>query len=183
MRSFYTRTGDEGQTGLIGSERVDKFDIRIETLGTLDEANAAIGIARAFNEIDELKEIMLQTQRNLYRLMSELGASDEAAEHFIFITDEEITALEAQVDSLSSKYKPPRAFIVPGDTKSGAYLDLARTIIRRAERRVTELNSAGLLRNKLTLKYINRLSSLLFALEIAEYLSQSDSVTLAKKKQ
>jgi len=167
LRSFYTRTGDEGQTGLIGSERVDKFDIRIETLGTLDETNAAIGIARSFCENEELCTIMLQTQRNLYKLMSEIGASEEAEQHFLFVTEEELTNLESQVDTLSAKYKPPRAFIVPGDTKSGAYIDLARAIVRRAERRVTEMNNAGFLRNKLILKYVNRLSSLMFALEIA----------------
>ncbi len=180
MKSVYTRTGDGGDTGLIGDERVPKFDIRIEAIGTLDEVNAVLGIARVFATSERIKKIILDLQRDLYRLMSEVGASAEVAERFKFVTEEKLQELEALTDEITRAQKPPHGFITPGDTKGGAYLDLARAVVRRAERRLVEMDSQGLLFNRLIIKYVNRLSSLLFVLEIDQTQTSKKTVTLAK---
>lgn len=182
MKSLFTRTGDAGETGLIGDERVPKFDIRIEAIGTLDEVNASLGLARVFCTGERLKKIIRDLQYDLYRLMAEVGASPEVAQRFLFVTEEKLAEVEQLTDDITRAQKPPHGFIVPGDTKGGAYLDQARTIVRRAERRLVEMDAHGHLHNKLILKYVNRLSSLLFVLEIEQTQISDKRVSLAKAK-
>ncbi len=166
--SFYTRNGDDGTTGLLGKDRVKKFDLRMETLGCLDESNAALGLSRAFVGSVEIKEIVLKMQKMLYLVMGEVAADEENREKFSAIKPEHINEVEAYIDHISKKTKIPSEFIVPGDTKGGAFLGLARTVIRRSERRLVEMFDAGLVKNQYLLKLLNRLSSLLFILEIYE---------------
>jgi cob(I)alamin adenosyltransferase len=168
MSPFYTQTGDEGKTGLLGEGRVAKFDLRIEALGALDEANAALGLARASANAPLIAPIILEVQHDLYKLMSEVGATPENAEKFRFIDSARVKWLEEQTDAITAEVEVPKEFIMPGENPSSAAMALARTIVRRAERRVVELQHAGGLKNPSVLAYLNRLSSLCFALELIE---------------
>jgi cob(I)alamin adenosyltransferase len=181
--SFYTRGGDDGTTGLLGPGRVPKEDLRIEAVGAVDEANAALGVARALSQSSEITAMVLQIQRDLYGLMSELSATPENAEKFRTIDGQRVTWLEAQVDLVSSQVDLPKEFIVPGDTVGGAFFDLARAVVRRAERRVAELLRRGDVSNPELLRYMNRLSSLCFVLELREsQLEGQQKITMAKVK-
>jgi len=179
MTKFYTQTGDDGYTGRLGKGRLPKNHKIIEAIGTIDEASAALGLARAQIRQPETTDLLLAVQRDLYHLMAELSATEENASRFRVINEERMTWMEAQIDSISSSVNTPKEFIVPGDSTAGAALSLARTIVRRAERRVAELHLAGTIDNPNILPYLNRLSSLCFILELKE--NQSAGLTLAKK--
>ena len=181
MPSFYTRGGDEGYTGLLGEGRVPKYHLRTETLGTLDEANAALGLARATCSAPEIAPILLTVQRDLYKLMAEVSATAESAAVFHGIDETRVAWLEAETDQLSAAVTVPHEFILPGDTPGGAALDLARAIVRRAERRVAELLHLGEIVNKELVRYTNRLSSLVFVLELLENQRAGRATTLAKE--
>jgi len=178
--AFYTRKGDDGTTGLLGEGRVPKFHLRIETLGTLDESNAALGLARALVHDPRSAPLLLEAQRDLYRLMAEVAAAPEHAEQFHF-DEARLQWIEAQTDLLSKTVEMPNEFIIPGDSIGGASLSLARAVIRRAERRVAELFDSGEITNPVLQKYLNRLSSLLFVLEPIENRTAGKNTTLAKK--
>lgn len=168
MMSFYTKTGDDGTTGLLGKERVKKYDLRMETIGSLDEASAALGLSRAFACSVEIKEICLQLQKSLYLVMAEVASEEAIADRFRSIHQDNVKEIESIIDRISNKIKIPSEFIVSGDTKGGAFLGLSRTVIRRAERRLAELIDIGQITNKELLRFLNRLSSLLFVLELYE---------------
>lgn len=181
MSPFYTRTGDDGYTGLLGKGRVPKYHPQTEATGTIDEANAALGMARAACKTDQAAEILLAVQIDLYNLMAEVSTSRENAARFRTIDENRITWLENKIEQVSALVEVPNEFIVPGDSTSSAALDLARTIVRRAERRVAELVHNGTIENILLLKYLNRLSSLCFVLELLEIKTGGKPIpTLAK---
>lgn len=181
MSPFYTRTGDEGKTGLLGDERLDKFHPIIETLGAFDEASAALGLARSLSSLDGTRSLLVIVQRDLYALMAELAAAPENTSRFHTIDQERIQWLEGHVDAISARVRDPKEFILPGDTTAGAALALARTSVRRAERRLAELSARGLVDNPLLLPYLNRLSSLCFVLELEEYQQAGQHTALAKE--
>ena len=179
--SFYTRQGDDGSTGMLGSGRISKSDARIEALGAIDEANAALGVARSLCRSPEAAACLVIIQRDLYGIMAEVASSPENVERFRTIGAERVNWLEEQTDLLSQVVDLPREFIVPGDSLAGAALDLARAVVRRAERRLVGLSETGLLSNQSLLVYLNRLSSFCFVLELREnQLAGSDQPTLAK---
>ena len=181
IESFYTRQGDEGFTGLLGKGRVGKEDLRIEAFGTVDEANAALGIARALTRVPEAPALLLTVQRDLYSLMAEVAATPENAERFRTIDDGRVQWLESQVDTIGAQVEMPGEFIVPGDTVGGAFYDMARTVVRRAERRLADLFHRGDLENPALLRYMNRLSSLCYVLELYENrVTGGQKVTLAR---
>lgn len=181
MSPFYTRTGDEGNTGLLGEGRVPKFDLRIEALGAVDEATAALGLARANSKTTHTATLVLQAQKDLYLLMAEVGATIENASKFREIDDAKVKWLETETDALEKQVGVPREFILPGENPASAALALARTLVRRAERRVVELHHAGGLENLHLLAYLNRLSSLCFVLELLENQQAGQQTQLAKK--
>lgn len=182
MTHFYTRKGDDGYTGLLGDERVPKYHLRMEAVGALDEATAALGVARSTSHSQEICELVLTIQRDLYGLMAEISATPDNAERFRHIDAGRVTWLEAMTDATSSKIELPKEFILPGDTHAGAFFGLSRTIIRRAERRVAELQHSGEIENPDILRYLNRLSSLCFVLELWEnQLDGKPNPTLAKE--
>jgi cob(I)alamin adenosyltransferase len=181
MSPFYTRTGDDGNTGLIGAGRIPKYHPRIEAIGTLDEASAALGFARAISQEHRTKAILLDVQRDLYALMSEVAATPENAERFQILSTARVQWLETQADTLSATVPIPTEFILPGDSPAGAALAVGRTIVRRAERRMAELLGTGEIHNQILLQYLNRLSSLCFVLELLENQSSGHGTTLAKK--
>ncbi len=166
--NFYTAKGDDGTTGLLGEGRVPKYHARMEALGALDEASAALGLARASVSAPQTAPILLEAQRDLYKLMAEVAATPENEARFHFIDAERVRWLETQTDTLSQVVKMPNEFILPGDTPGGAALSLARAIIRRAERRVVLLFDEGQIHNPDLQRYLNRLSSLCFVLELLE---------------
>ncbi len=177
--SFYTGKGDDGTTGLLGKGRVPKDDARIEAIGTLDESSAALGLARASARDPRCGPLLLKAQRDLYHLMAEVASAPENAEQFRF-DPERVTWLEAQIDSLAESVKVPAEFILPGDSKAGAALSVARAVVRRAERRLAEEIQRGGISNHELLHYLNRLSSLCFALELYENQSTGKPITLAR---
>jgi cob(I)alamin adenosyltransferase len=161
----------------------------MEALGAVDEAGAALGLSRAHARSAEAHGLILQIQRDLYGLMGELAATAENAGRFRVIDAQKVAWLETQTDVLTRLVEVPREFIVPGDTVQGAFLDLARTVIRRAERRVSDLFHRGDIENPELLRYLNRLSSLCFVLEIREHNvvnqgtgSEGAKISLAKKE-
>jgi len=181
LMSFYTSKGDDGTTSLLGEGRVAKYHARIEAVGTLDESTAALGLARAQCRDPHSGGILLEAQRDLYKLMAEVAATPENAEKFHFIDAARVTWLEVQTDELSKLVEMPKEFILPGDSVAGAALSLARAIIRRAERRVVELFDAEEIKNPDLQRYLNRLSSLCFVLELLENQAAGNKTTLAKE--
>lgn len=169
MKKFYTRKGDEGYTALLGSERVAKYHPKIEAIGAIDEASAALGLARSHTCSPESSSVILSLQRDLYRLMGEIAASKVNSDRFHAIDAEKVHWLEIQVDHFGNAIEMPKEFIVPGDTKAGAALALARTIIRRAERQTAVLLHSKEIENQDLYRYLNRASSLCFILELYEY--------------
>jgi len=178
---LYTGKGDNGTTGLLGSDRVSKDHPRIEALGALDEASSALGLARASCQAHQTPPILRKVQQDVYKLMAEVAATHENAEKFKGIDADRVAWLEAQIEIISNMVIMPNEFILPGDTSSGAALSLARAIVRRAERRVTELFTLKELGNAEMLRYLNRLSSLCFMLEILENQTAGRSTSLAKE--
>lgn len=182
MTKYFTGQGDQGLTGLLGKERVPKYDLRMEAIGAVDEANAALGIARSQSGLPAVQARILAIQRELYRLMAELAATSETAAQFHSIHADSVSRLEEEILTIGESTKLPGEFIVPGDTPAGAAFDLARTIVRRAERRVAELLARGDVTNGELLRYLNRLSSLLYVMELSENAAAGrDHPTLAKE--
>lgn len=179
--TFYTTKGDDGATGLLGEGRVRKYHARMEALGALDEASAALGLARAQCHASQTPPILLQAQRDLYKLMAEVAATPENAARFLFIDKARVAWLETETDALSQVVPMPTEFILPGDTLGGAALSLARAIVRRAERRVVALFDDGEVVNPDLQRYLNRLSSLCFVLELLENQLAGKSTSLAKE--
>lgn len=183
MGKFFTGLGDDGNTGLLGEGRIPKYDLRIEALGAVDEASAALGIARSQTSRVETQTRILAIQRELYQLMAELAATPENAARFHYIDSKSVSRLEEEIIHLGEEVEISREFIVPGDSPSGAALDLARVIVRRAERRVAEVLAGGIVSNRDLLRYLNRLSSLLYLLELSENAAAGRAnPTLAKEK-
>jgi len=175
MAKVTTGTGDAGYTGLLGSERVAKYDPRPDTFGTVDEATSALGLARATTQDPKVKEIIYRIQNDLYLLMGELATTPENYEKMgLRMTADHVQWLEQVEESLKQEVEIPNKFIIPGDTLDGAALDLARTIIRRAERMAVKLLHDGVIQNGEVIRYLNRLSDLIFIL--ARYIEVKSSL-------
>ncbi len=158
---LYTRKGDAGQTDLLG-ERVGKDDPRIDLLGVLDEATSCIGLARAMSTAPRLADWLIECQRDLYKMMAELAFTDELRPEHFALSNTRVDWLEQLTDSLTGEIELAPRFILPGDTIPGGALDVARTVVRRAERQAVDLTNLGHISNPETLRYLNRLSSFLF---------------------
>jgi cob(I)alamin adenosyltransferase len=156
--------GDDGTTGLLGGGRVVKDDLRIETYGTVDEASSALGLARSLAADQRVREVAEQLQRDLYRLGAELATNPEDAGRFGVTSDADVSRLDALLVGLEAEVAMPDGFVLPGATPASGALDLARTIVRRAERRCVTLAREGGLGNPSVGRFLNRLSLLLFVL-------------------
>ena len=172
---IYTKKGDDGSTGLLfGGERVSKADLRTEAYGTVDEAVSALGLARAaIGSITDrtearLAELSLRLQRELFVVGAELATHVERRDRLTDgesrVTDEMVEALEVEIDDLEALMEQPKEFVLPGESMTGAALDLARTTVRRAERRCVALAGDGGLPDSRVLPYLNRLADLLFVM-------------------
>lgn len=164
LTRIYTRGGDTGETSLGDGRRVAKHDLRVEAIGTVDEANAVIGLARLHADGDA-DGILGRIQHDLFDLGADLctpdgGRTDDGA---LRIVDSQVIRLEAEIDRLNAELAPLTSFVLPGGTPAAAHLHLARTVTRRAERLMTALAARETV-NPAALRYINRLSDLLFVL-------------------
>jgi cob(I)alamin adenosyltransferase len=163
---IYTKTGDEGETGLFGGERVSKNTIRIEAYGTIDELNAFIGLAIIEVSDKSVKDLLQKIQNWLFSLGADLATPDDekTKKLNVFRTPEEYYLyLEKEIDKYESRLDKLRNFILPGGTKGAALLHICRTITRRAERKVVALNSIVKIENNIII-FLNRLSDLFFVL-------------------
>lgn len=160
---IYTQTGDDGTTGLIGGGRVPKNDSRLDAYGTVDELNSTLGVVRSSEISEKSDDILDQLQHQLFELGAELATPDPNAKTVGSIQDEHVSQVEAWIDELEAELAPLTNFILPGGTAAAAGLHLARCVCRRAEREMATLASAAPLRSVL-LKYVNRVSDLLFVM-------------------
>ena len=156
--------GDDGTTGLLGGGRAPKDDVRIEAYGTVDEASSALGLAKALTGDDRVAEIAERLQRDLYRIGAELATNPELAGRFGTTSSEDVAALDRLLAELEAEVPMPDGFILPGATPASGALDLARAVVRRAERRCLTLAREGGLGNGHVGRYLNRLSLVLFVL-------------------
>jgi cob(I)alamin adenosyltransferase len=165
LTRIYTRTGDEGTTSLGNAERRKKYDLRVDAYGTLDEANAVIGIARLHtSDTPRLDTLLMRVQNDLFDVEAELCLSQKGPGGArMTVTDAQVSSIEKEIDEMNAELEPLRSFVLPGGNPAAAYLHLARTVCRRAERLMVELNDkAGEGVSAPALKYVNRLSDLLF---------------------
>lgn len=171
-KSIVTKTGDGGETGLLYGGRVSKTDPRTEAYGTIDEAISALGLARAAVKDRVRHAIILRVQSELFTVGAELAtdATEYATleKHFQLVTEDFTSRVEQEIIELEKRVPLPAAFVIPGGTPSAAALDLARTVLRRAERRTVALQLRGYPVTPEVLRYLNRLSDLLFMLARAE---------------
>jgi cob(I)alamin adenosyltransferase len=194
--SVATKRGDDGTTGLLfGGDRIPKDDLRTEAYGTIDETVAALGLARAELDVKrrldalpaalaELEPIVLRIQRELFTVGAELAANPAAWERLQDGTTRVSAAMVVGIETLLADYEaridPPREFVVAGETRTSAALELARTIVRRAERRAVTLDRAGLVPGPNLLPYLNRLADLLWVLARAAEQAEAHSATAAR---
>tara|TARA_B100000902_G_scaffold390707_1_gene440111 strand:+ start:1826 stop:2365 length:540 start_codon:yes stop_codon:yes gene_type:complete len=162
--NIYTKTGDDGTTGLLYGGRVNKSDLRPMAYGDVDEAQAAIGLVRAVSE-GMLNDILLSIEGDLWKVMAELACNPEEINKLkevdSCVNEEEVTQLEELIDQISERFEMPTDFVLPGENETSARLDLARAITRRAERASVQI---GLGENSQVIPYLNRLSDLLWSL-------------------
>ncbi len=169
MPKVYTRHGDSGETGLLYGGRIKKNDPRTDAYGTIDEAVSALGIGRSFSQDTKVKEIILKLQRDLFSVGAELATDvdhyDKFLEHFTPVDNGMVDEIEDLIDELQEDFELPPFFVLPGATPASAGIDLARSVLRRAERLVVSLDQSGSIRDDSSiLPYINRVSDLLFIL-------------------
>jgi cob(I)alamin adenosyltransferase len=168
----FNKRGDKGETSLFLGPRVPKSDPHCEAYGTVDEAVAALGLARALSRKQKIRDILFGVQKDLLVLAGELATPPEAYEKltqkYPVITDGDVQRLEGFINDLEQTVKMPEGFVIPGDSPASAAMHLARATIRRAERRVVSLQQGGQVPNKEVLKYLNRLADLLFTLALYE---------------
>jgi cob(I)alamin adenosyltransferase len=167
LSKIYTRTGDDGTTALGSGRRVAKYDLRVEAYGTLDEANAAIGLARVHTVASDpaLDAMLARIQNDLFDLGADVCFPDETkdARGRLSMTDAQVERLEKEIDTLNRELEPLRSFVLPGGSPASSFLHLARTISRRAERLMVQLAAKkGEQVGGEALRYINRLSDFLF---------------------
>jgi cob(I)alamin adenosyltransferase len=172
ITKVYTRTGDNGETALVGGKRVPKDSARIEAYGTIDELNSIVGLARAFNE-EKLSEgeahrfldlVLRQIQDELFDRGSELATPPDFFQEGMYrVGEREVKKIEQLIDECQKSLEPLKSFILPGGGKLGAYLHQCRTVCRRAEREILRLSRVEEL-SEWPVKYVNRLSDLFFVL-------------------
>ena len=159
LSKIYTRTGDDGSTGLGDGSRVGKDSARVNAYGTVDEANSCIGLLLAATLPDDVRELLVRIQHQLFDLGGELCIPGHAA-----IFDADVDALEARLDHYNDDLPPLKDFILPGGGEAAARCHIARTVVRRAERETVTLARLDAVRPQ-AIRYLNRLSDLLFVLE------------------
>ena len=164
LNRIYTRTGDDGTTSLGSGDRRKKYDLRVAAYGTLDEVNAVLGLVRLHTAGGPLDAGLARIQNDLFDVEADLCLAEKGPGGArLTVTDAQVTWLEGEIDRLNAELEPLKSFILPGGSEASAYLHLARTVCRRAERIMVELNDQkGEEVSAPSLKYVNRLSDYLF---------------------
>ncbi len=172
MPRIYTKSGDDGTTGLLYGGRVSKGDPVTEAYGVADEAVAALGLARALSEDPGVREQVLRLQRDLFVVGADLATNPKERAKLepgvSLVTPEMVERLESAIDAAVAEHPLPQEFVVPGANPASAALDVARSTVRRAERRAVQLRDSGREVNPEVMRYLNRLSDLLFVLARGE---------------
>ena len=167
-KRVYTKFGDKGETSLLYGGRVSKNSPHTEAYGVTDEAVSSLGLARSLTDDQRVKDIARDLQRDLFTIAAELATDPDKYElfqqHFTPVTEAMVEDLENTIDSLEEEFQMPTVFVLPGGTPASSALDMSRTSIRTAERRVVALSEIGGLTNPLIINYLNRLGDLLFVL-------------------
>jgi len=167
-KRVYTKFGDKGETSLLYGGRVSKNSPHTEAYGVTDEAVSSMGLARSLTDDQRVKDIVRDLQRDLFTIAAELATDPDKYElfqqHFTPVTEAMVEDLENTIDSLEEEFQMPTVFVLPGGTPASSALDMSRTSIRTAERRVVALSEIGGLTNPLIINYLNRLGDLLFVL-------------------
>ncbi|MGH2730443.1 MAG: cob(I)yrinic acid a,c-diamide adenosyltransferase [Actinomycetota bacterium] len=165
---IYTRKGDDGTTGLLYGGRVPKDDVRTDVYGTLDEVVSALGIARAGGLVPRVEDVAVRLQREMFVVGAQLATAPEnqskLQEGVSKVTSSMTAQAESDIDALTAEYPLPNEFVLPGETQGSAGLDLARSTVRRAERQAVAMSRQDLLPDPEILRYLNRVSDLLFVL-------------------
>lgn len=174
MKKYFTSKGDQGQTDQLGKTRISKSHIRIRCLGSIDESSAALGLARAQANDPELHQVVKEIQTDLYQIMSLVALEKPNPKSFPDLKEDRLNWLENKTEEYGSQTDTPRGFILPGENLPSAAFGLARTITRRAERNLVELQEQELLYSDTALAYLNRLSSFCFVIEL--YTAQKASL-------
>jgi cob(I)alamin adenosyltransferase len=168
MVKIYTRKGDDGTTSLWYGGRIAKDDLHTEAYGTLDEATSALGVARAQCTDERLAADILRLQNELFVAGAELATAPEARDRLeggvSLLEDDMVDWLEQRIDAYMAEVELPPKFVIPGGTQLSAQLDVARAVLRRAERRIVALERAGAIGGSAALRYVNRASDLVFAM-------------------
>lgn len=166
LNKIYTRTGDDGTTGLVAGPRRKKHDLRVESYGEVDEANSCIGLVRQhLADHPTLDQMLVRIQNDLFDLGADLATPDTGKKldyEPLRIVQAQVDRLEVEIDTLNADLEPLRSFVLPGGTEAAAALHLARTVARRAERRIVALQDNGETVSAAAVAYINRLSDFLF---------------------
>lgn len=160
---IYTKTGDAGETSLFGGDRVSKDHLRVEAYGTVDELNAVLGLARA-RETLSFDEDLAAIQSMLFELGADLSTPPSVEKRPSELSEADIAQIEQLIDASEAKLEPLKSFVLPGGTQAAATLHLARTVCRRAERRLVSLRTTEPGTSELAVKYLNRVGDLLFVL-------------------
>lgn len=163
MARIYTKTGDKGETGLVGGGRISKDSPRVQAYGDIDELNSVLGMVEASMKQEELRSLIEMLQRDLFTAGADLACITERSQKVPRITADMITTLERSIDKLQKELPPLSAFILPGGGQTGALLHFARCVARRAERNIVALSKAEPVNEQL-IPYVNRLSDLLFVM-------------------
>ena len=167
-KKVYTKFGDAGETSLLYGGRVSKNGLNTEAYGITDEAVSVMGLARAMTRDPRVNDLLRDLQRELFTIAAELATDPNKYElfqqHFKPVTEEMVKSLETAIDSLEEEFEMPKVFILPGGSQASAAIDLARCVIRTAERRVVAMAESDILTNGLIMSYLNRLGDLLFVL-------------------
>jgi cob(I)alamin adenosyltransferase len=185
-KRIYTKTGDKGKTGLLSGERIDKDDPRIEAYGTVDELGTFLGVAKVYAS-ERIASFLNNIQQKLFLVNAELATNPESLEevdslwNLQRITEEDVEYLEQIADELSEELPLLKNFVIPGGTKAAAFLHVSRTVCRRAERRIINYSNAGPVNEEL-IRYINRLSDLLFVMARYENLEVGDGDQLISRE-
>ena len=166
MNKFYTSRGDQGETDHLGTGRLSKSHIRIQTIGALDEASAALGFARARISDPAIDQVIKTVQTDLYRIMSVVSLDKPNPDKIPDLEADRVVWLEEKIEYYGSQSESPEGFILPGENLPAGAVGLARAIVRRAERDLVSLDEEGKLFSVTALSYLNRLSSLCFVLEL-----------------
>ncbi len=174
LNKIYTKTGDAGETGLVDGSRVPKFDLHIQTCGDVDEANSMLGLVRQHTSKSTLHDAMLERiQHDLFDLGADIATpfpanSDEGNDPFsqLRIIESQVVRLEREIDHMNEQIPPLNSFVLPGGSPASSYLHVARSIVRRAERKACQLATEHKV-NTLALQYLNRLSDHLFVMSRA----------------